>query len=92
MNQSKDASPESADLARVLAATLERLTARVCRDLDVDASESILPDDPFWADTISRLAEYARKCAEVLNEPRVTELMVQCSDDLVPAAPASHCD
>lgn len=90
MNQPKDASPGSADLAAVLAATLERLTARVCRDLDVDASESTLPDDPFWADTISRLAEYAHECAEVLNEPRVTELMVQCSGDLAPAAAASH--
>lgn len=75
MNAVKDASPESADLVTVLATTLERLTARVCRDLDVDAGESVLPDDPFWADTISRLAEYARECAEVLDEPRVTAVL-----------------
>ena len=72
MNPVRDVSYESADLVTVLATTLERLTARVCRDLDVDASESVLPDDPFWADTISQLVEYSRECAEVLDEPGIT--------------------
>jgi hypothetical protein len=71
----KDTSPDPVDLVTVLATTLERLTTRVSRDLDVDASESVPPDDPFWADTISRLAEYARKCAEVLDEPRITAML-----------------
>jgi len=70
----KDTSPDSADLVS-LATTLERLTARVSRDLDADAGESVLPDDPFWADTISRLAEYARECAEILNEPRISAVL-----------------
>jgi hypothetical protein len=90
MNPIKDASPESADLVTALATTLERLAARVCRDLDVDAGESVLPDDPFWADTIIRLAEYARECAEVLDEPRITEALTSRSDGPLRAAAAGH--
>jgi hypothetical protein len=90
VNLVKDASPESADLVMVLATTLERLTARVCRDLDVDAGESVLPDDSFWADTISRLAEYARECAEVLDEPRITEALTTRPDGPLSAPPAGH--
>jgi hypothetical protein len=80
VDSAKDTSPDSPDLAAVLATTLERLAARVIRDLDVDAGESVLPDDPFWADTISRLAEYARECAEVLDEPRITAVLTADSD------------
>ena len=80
MNSVKDTSLDSADLVAVLATTLERLTARVSRDLDADAGESVLPDDPFWADTISRLAEYARECAEVLDEPRITAVLTAPPD------------
>jgi hypothetical protein len=90
MNPVRDASPETTDLVTVLAATLERLTARVRRDLDVDAGESVLPDDPFWADTISRLADYARECAEVLDEPRITAVLIACPDSLLPTARGGH--
>jgi hypothetical protein len=75
VNSVKETSPDSADVVTVLAVTLERLATRVSRDLDVDAGESVLPDDPFWADTISRLAEYARECAEVLDEPRIAAVL-----------------
>ena len=90
MNAVKETSPEPADLVAVLATTLERLAARVSRDLDVDAGESVLPDDPFWADTISRLAEYARECAEVLDEPQIAAVLTAHPADLLPAAPAGH--
>lgn len=90
MNPIKDVSPDSADLVAALAVTLERLTARVSRDLDVDAGESVLPDDPFWADTISQLAKYARECAEVLDEPRITAMLSARAGGRLPAAPASH--
>jgi hypothetical protein len=59
------------DLLEVLATTLERLTARVTRDLDVDAGEGVPPEDPVWAETIACVAAYARECAEVLDEPRL---------------------
>jgi hypothetical protein len=90
VNSVKDTSPDSADLVAVLATTLERLTARVSRDLDADAGESVLPDDPFWADTISQLAEYARECAEVLDEPQITAVLTAYPDSPLPAAPAGH--
>jgi hypothetical protein len=90
VNPVKDTSPDSADLVAVLATTLERLTARVSRDLDVDAGESVLPDDPFWADTISRLAEYARECAEILDEPGIAALLTARPDGLLPAASAGY--
>jgi hypothetical protein len=91
MNPVKETSPESPDLVAVLATTLERLTVRVSRDLDVDAGESVLPDDPFWADTISRLAVYARECAEVLDEPRIAAVLTAHPDGgPLPAAPAGH--
>jgi hypothetical protein len=90
VNPIKDASPESADLLAALATRLEQLTARVGRDLDVDAGESVLPDDPFWADTISRLAEYARECAQVLDEPRITAVLTVRPGGPAPAVPAGH--
>lgn len=90
MNPVKEMLPESPDLIAVLAITLERLTVRVSRDLDVDAGESVLPDDPFWADTISRLAEYARECAEVLDEPRIATALTARADGLLSAAQAGH--
>ena len=90
MNPIKDVSPGSADLVEVLADTLERLTARVSRDLDVDAGESVLPDDPFWADTISRLAKYARECAEVLDEPRITAMLSARAGSPLSAVSAGH--
>lgn len=90
MNPVKDTSPEPADLVAVLAITLERLTARVSRDLDIDAGESVPPDDPFWANTISRLADYARECAQVLDEPQVTAALASRKDGLPPLLLAGH--
>jgi hypothetical protein len=90
VNPVKDTSPEATDLVTVLAATLERLTARVRRDLDVDAGESVLPDDPSWADTISRLAEYSRECAAILDEPQVTAVLTAHPDGLLPVARRGH--
>ena len=90
MNPIKDRSPQSAELLTALASTLEQLTARICRDLDVDAGESVLPEDPIWADTIYRLAEYARECAGVLDEPQITALLTARPDGPLPAAPAGH--
>ena len=65
----------STDLLEVLAITLERLTARDTRDLDVDAGEGVPPEDPVWAETIARVAAYARECAEILDEPRLAAVL-----------------
>jgi hypothetical protein len=90
VNPIKDKSSESAELLTALATTLEQLTARVCRDLDVDAGESVLPEDPIWAETIYQLAEYARECAGVLDEPRITALLSARLGGPLPAAQAGH--
>lgn len=67
--------------AAALALTLELLTARISRDLDADANEGTLPDDPAWADIISRLADYGRDCAEILSTPQVTAVMTAWEAD-----------
>lgn len=59
------------DAITAVAISLERLVARITRDLDVDASEGVLPDDPEWAATIAGVVAYARECAAVLDEPLV---------------------
>jgi len=64
-------SSPTADAVTILASTLERLVARITRDLDVDAAEGVPPDDPEWAATITGVAAFARECASVLDEPAV---------------------
>jgi hypothetical protein len=54
-----------------VAIALERLVARITRDLDVDAAEGVPPDDPEWAATIAGVVSYARECVAVLDEPIV---------------------
>lgn len=65
----------TADTVTLVATALERLVARITQDLDVDASESVAPDDPEWAATIAGVAAYARECASVLDEPAVFEVL-----------------
>lgn len=60
-----------ADVVKLLAASLERLAARVSRDLDADAAEGVPPEDPVWAETISGVAAYAGECLAILDDPRV---------------------
>ena len=55
----------------VVAVALERLAARIARDLDVDAGEGVPPDDPEWAETIAAVAAYSRECVSALDEPEV---------------------
>lgn len=61
-----------ANVIALLAASLERLAARVSRDLDADATEGVLPEDPVWAETVTGVAAYARECLAVLDDPRVS--------------------
>jgi hypothetical protein len=69
------ASEASPELVEVLAVALERLAARISRDLDVDAGEGVPPEDPVWAQTIAEVAVYARECAEVLDQPRIASVL-----------------
>jgi hypothetical protein len=69
----------AAELALV-AASLERLAARISRDLDVDAGEGVPPEDPAWAETIAGVAGYARECVAVLDDPRISAVLAARSD------------
>jgi hypothetical protein len=64
-----------AELVVLVAASLERLAARVSRDLDADAVEGVLPDDPAWAETVTGVALYARECVSVLDDPRIAAVL-----------------
>jgi hypothetical protein len=64
-----------ANVVELLAASLERLAARVSRDLDADVAESVPPEDPVWAETISGVAAYARECVAILDDPRVASAL-----------------
>jgi hypothetical protein len=67
---SSTVSPHTEAITAV-AITLERLVARITRDLDVDAGEGVPPDDPEWATTIAGVVSFARECASILDEPLV---------------------
>lgn len=72
---SREAVADGADLVQLVATSLERLAARVSRDLDADAAEGVLPDDPAWAETITGVAAYARECVAVLDDPRIAAVL-----------------
>ncbi len=66
----------NADAVELLASSLERLAARVSRDLDADVVEGVPPEDPIWAETIGGVAAYARECLAILDDPRVAAALV----------------
>ena len=57
----------------VLVDALERLSVRITRDLDVEASESAAPEDPHWAAMLSQFVVFAEQCLTVLDDPRVVQ-------------------
>lgn len=59
----------------VLVETLERLGARIDRDLNVEAGEAAAPDDPRWAATLSSFVAFAEECMAVLDDPRVVSAL-----------------
>lgn len=68
------------ELVAVVAVALERLAARVSRDLDADAGEGVLPDDPAWAEVITGVAAYARECSAVLDDPRIMAVLADIAN------------
>jgi hypothetical protein len=64
-----------ADALTVLATTLDRLGARIHRDLHVDSSHLDLSADPQLASTLSGFSAYADECLAVLDSPTVTNAL-----------------
>ena len=58
-----------------LAEALERLTARVERDCNLEASEGAGPADPQWARILDELATVGDECRAVLDHPAVIEAL-----------------
>lgn len=70
---SMTATPETdqAQVVVVLVEALEQLSARITRDLNVEAGEAAAPEDPRWARTLERFVTFADQCLDVLDDPRV---------------------
>lgn len=64
------------DVLLRVATTLERLAARVERDLDPDACEAAPPQDENWVRTLAGVTEYAQSCLAVLDEPAVLARLI----------------
>jgi hypothetical protein len=54
---------------------LERLVARIHRDLDCDAAESPAIADPYWSAVLDDLVVFAGECGRVVADPRVVEVL-----------------
>lgn len=61
----------------VLVDALERLGARITRDLNVEASEAAAPEDPRWAATLEGVVSFAERCLGVLDDPRVLSALAE---------------
>jgi len=85
------------EVALALADALERLGIRISRDLDVEAGEGALPEDPAWAATLIDFVAYAEQCLEILDRPDVAtflaraESMAQPEDAQYPGVSPRHC-
>lgn len=71
--------PETAQqqAVAVLVDALERLGARITRDLNVEASEAAAPEDPRWAATLEGVVSFAERCLGVLDDPRVLSALAE---------------
>jgi metal-dependent HD superfamily phosphatase/phosphodiesterase len=70
----------NADAVTVLATALDRLGARIHRDLHVDSSHIDL-SDPRLADTLTGFSAYADECLAALDNPAVTRVLAAARAD-----------
>lgn len=63
---------EAGEVLVLLAQTVERLSARVNRELHPEMREAPLPLDPDWASAIDDILECAEECLSVLDHPTVS--------------------
>jgi hypothetical protein len=63
------------DAVTVLATALDRLGARIHRDLHVDSSHIDVSADPRLADTLTGFSAYTDECLAALDDPAVTNAL-----------------
>jgi hypothetical protein len=61
--------------ASVVADSLERLVARIRRDLDCDAAESPAITDPYWSGVLDDLVAFSEECGRVVTDPHVVKVL-----------------
>jgi hypothetical protein len=67
-----DPNTANADAVMVLATALDRLGARIHRDLHVESSYIDVSADPQLATTLAGFSAYADECLAALDDPSVT--------------------
>jgi hypothetical protein len=65
-----------AEAVTVLADALDRLGARIHRDLNVETGEAAPASDPELAATLVRFSAYADECLEALDDVRVLAALI----------------
>lgn len=67
--------PQATEAVWLLVETLERLEARIHRDLHTEAADVAPPADPVWAATLSDFSLFADECMGALADPRVRSVL-----------------
>ena len=73
--QSAVSTSEAVEATSRVTDSLERLVARIHRDLDCDAGESPQITDPYWARVVEDLVDFARECGRVVTDPTVVAVL-----------------
>lgn len=68
-------SSQAADALWLVVRTMERLEARIHRDLHVEAADAAPPADPVWAATLSDFSAFADDCMSTLSDERVRAVL-----------------
>lgn len=71
---------EPTDAVTILATALDRLGARIHRDLHVDSSYIDLSDFPELVETLGRFSAYADECLTALDNPVVMHALAAPGD------------
>lgn len=68
-----------ADAVTVLATALDRLGARIHRDVHIESSYIDLSGDPRLAETLAGFSAYADECLTALDDPGVIAALAAAS-------------
>ncbi|MEU8803227.1 hypothetical protein [Spirillospora sp. NPDC048819] len=85
--QANDA--QAAEVLWVVVEAMERLEARIRRDLHLEADDASPPADPAWAATLDEFSAYADECLSVLSDSRVRSMLAACPPPGMPSVSAA---